>query len=96
MKDRESKAEQTKQVRQSKTARRNSKEPMFTSNSEKDSKQTEENTFDFLDEIISNGTPVVPMPGTSKTQSNLPNLDSSKVLEWFGQTTLISIILVAK
>ena len=40
LKDRESKAEQ---VKLSKTAKRNSKEPMFDNT---------ENTFDFLDEII--------------------------------------------
>ena len=89
LKDRESKAQQAKQVKLSKTARRNSKEPMFSSNSLNNSKQAEksneENTFDFLDDIITKGTPVVPMPGTSKTQSTMPNLDSSKVLNWFDQ-----------
>ena len=65
LKDRESKAQQAKQVKLSKTARRNSKEPMFSSNSLNNSKQaeksTDENRFDFLDEIITGGTPVVPI-----------------------------------
>ena len=66
LKDKESKTQQAKQVKLSKTARRNSKELKFSSNSMNNSKQAEksneENTFDFLDEIISKGTPVVPMP----------------------------------
>ena len=58
---------------------------MFSSNSMNNSKQAEksneENTFDFLDEIISKGTPVVPMPGTSKTEIKWlsASLDTFKV-----------------
>ena len=40
--------------------------------------------FDFLDEILASDTPVVPMPGTTKTLTSAPNLDSSKVLNWSG------------
>ena len=38
--------------------------------------------FDFLDEILADDIPVVPMPGTSKVSTSVPNLDSSKVLNW--------------
>ena len=73
MKDRESKettAKQSKQTKLSKTAKRNSRESIFELSSKNKKKQVEEkdegNTFDFLDEINMNYTPVVPMPGTSK------------------------------
>ena len=41
-----------------------------------------------MDEIIANSTPVVPMPGTSKAPPAVPNLDSSKVLNWFETTSM--------
>ena len=73
MKDRESKettAKQSKQTKLSKTAKRNSRESIFELSSKNKKKQVEEkdegNTFDFLDEIDMNYTPVVPMPGTRK------------------------------
>ena len=70
LKDQESKVQQVQQAKLSKTARRNSKEPMFNDNNKDKSYNREttsvENTFDFLDDIISGATPVVPMPGTKQ------------------------------
>ena len=82
LKDRECKAEQ---VKLSKTAKRNSKESIFNKEDKLKPRRTvdnpEENTFDFLDDITSRVTPVVPMPGTSKGPS-APNLDTSRIMNW--------------
>ena len=39
--------------------------------------------FDFLDKMMASDTPTAPMLGTSKEPTVNPNLDSSKVMDWF-------------
>ena len=50
---------------------------------EKDSQVSNDvDMFDFLEELFTSNTPVVPMPGTTKQPALAPNLDPSKVLDW--------------
>ena len=74
-KDRDEKAK-VKAGKLSKTAKRNSKEPLIEV-------EEDEDMFDFLDKMMASDTPTAPMLGTSKEPTVNPNLDSSKVMDWF-------------
>ena len=69
-------------MKQSKTARRNSKEPLVKPATHSDPKtrgNDESGRFDFLDQMMdteSSSNTGAPMPGTSKTALGTPNLDS--------------------
>ena len=67
----------------SKTAKRNSKEPLVASVNEAVEESGDIDMFDFLDKIMASETPVVPMPGTVKATTMNLNLDSGKVQDWF-------------
>ena len=65
-------------VKQSKTAKRNSKEPLSNPDHKISSrKNSEGDVFDFLDQIMETDSHVVPMAGTSKALITNTNLDSS-------------------